>query len=220
MSDGFLSRWSRRKTLARESPEALDSLDVEADNSVSGKTIQTPETTPVLEPADNAVQREVAPLTEDDLKRVEEGGDIKAFLTDKVSSELKNKAFKALFSRPEFNVMDGLDIYIDDYNKFTPLSQTDIGKMALSRELLSRPDLEVQKSNDLLDGIQTAVGAPAAELSEKQSSAEPVDDQSVDQSLESLIENEPRVYPESLQVTDSEKIYSNRDGLVNQGKVE
>ena len=50
--------------------------------------------------------------------------------------------------------MDGLDIYIDDYNKFTPLSQEDIGKMTLSKQLLSRPDLEILKKADMEEGLE------------------------------------------------------------------
>jgi hypothetical protein len=38
-----------------------------------------------------------------------------------VAPEVKNAAFKKLFADPHFNVMDGLDIYIDDYSKPDPL---------------------------------------------------------------------------------------------------
>jgi hypothetical protein len=39
-----------------------------------------------------------------------------------VDPEVRNAAFKKLFhSDPHFNVMDGLDVYIDDYNTPNPL---------------------------------------------------------------------------------------------------
>lgn len=158
MSENFLSRWSKRKLevraqekLTEEMPPVKTSMQV-AD--LDGKAGPLSKESPAQPPAKPSTPQPELPLpTEADLLAVKQGGDIKAFMVDKVSTELKNKAFKALFSRPEFNVMDGLDIYIDDYNKFTPLSQEDIGKMTLSKQLLSRPDLEVLKKEDLKEGL-------------------------------------------------------------------
>jgi hypothetical protein len=153
MSDSFLSRWSRRKIedRAQEKQGVVKSLQTGSDvlQPTAVTALKGEGEGAVVSTADSTHPKAAAPEvpvplpTEADLKGVEQGGDIKAFLVDKVTPELKNKAFRALFSRPEFNVMDGLDIYIDDYNKFTPLSQADIGKMSMSKQLLSRPDLEV-----------------------------------------------------------------------------
>lgn len=175
MSDNFLSRWSRRK---------LEAKEAQASTVVEHAALQPPmpreepiavsspaQAQPI--PAKPVDQGEPLPVpTEVDLETVKEGGDIRAFLTDKVSQDLKNKAFKALFSRPEFNVMDGLDIYIDDYNKFTPLTQADIGKMALSKQLLSRPDLEAlkEKASDI-DQALSAVGSNTQASGENQPKA-------------------------------------------------
>jgi hypothetical protein len=41
-----------------------------------------------------------------------------------VSPEVKNAAMKKLFSDPHFNVMDGLDTYIDDYSKPDPIPES------------------------------------------------------------------------------------------------
>lgn len=153
MSDNFLSRWSKRKLEAKEKPaeNALQGLQAKADTTelATFEGVSTAEKGAGAEPAvlaKNAAGEPALPElpvpTEADLQNISQGGDVKAFLTDKVSAELKNKAFKALFSRPEFNVMDGLDIYIDDYNTFVPLTQEQIGKMTFSKQLLSRPDLE------------------------------------------------------------------------------
>jgi hypothetical protein len=38
-----------------------------------------------------------------------------------VAPEVKNAAIKKLFADPHFNVMDGLDTYIDDYSKPDPI---------------------------------------------------------------------------------------------------
>jgi hypothetical protein len=49
--------------------------------------------------------------------------DFKAFMQAKVEEGVKRAALKKLFSDPHFNIMDGLDIYIDDYSKDDPIPQ-------------------------------------------------------------------------------------------------
>ena len=49
--------------------------------------------------------------------------DFKAFMHAKVEEGVKRAALKKLFSDPHFNIMDGLDIYIDDYSKDDPIPQ-------------------------------------------------------------------------------------------------
>ena len=149
-----------------------------------------------------ATQPELPLPTEEDLHAVEQGGDIKAFMVDKVSTELKNKAFKALFSRPEFNVMDGLDIYIDDYSKFTPLSQEDIGKMTLSKQLLSRPDLEIPKKGDINAGLEKLESALASEEDSASDALDKTEMPAQVSAVEADNPNETRVIPDSLQGVD------------------
>lgn len=49
--------------------------------------------------------------------------DFKAFMHAKVEEGVKRAALKKLFSDPHFNIMDGLDIYIDDYSQDDPIPQ-------------------------------------------------------------------------------------------------
>ena len=87
----FLSRWSRLKEEAREQPPA--------------------------KPADTAgPPPELPPLDTLDIN-----SDFKGFTHPKVDEKLKRAALKKLFSDPRFNVMDGLDVYIDDYSKSEPI---------------------------------------------------------------------------------------------------
>ena len=207
MSENFLSRWSKRKLevraqekLAEEAPAVQDKAPVSAVNVESENRAHE------LVKADSQVQPvpdpELPLPTEADLLAVRQGGDIKAFMVDKVSAELKNKAFKALFSRPEFNVMDGLDIYIDDYNKFTPLSKEDIGKMTLSKQLLSRPDLEIPKKGDMQAGFEKLESA----LTGPEDSVSTVLDKTEESEGVTFGETEPpndvRVIPDSSQDAD------------------
>jgi len=47
--------------------------------------------------------------------------DFAAFLRPGVDDKVKRAALKQLFRDPRFNVMDGLDTYIDDYTKADPI---------------------------------------------------------------------------------------------------
>ncbi|MBU6484431.1 MAG: DUF3306 domain-containing protein [Betaproteobacteria bacterium] len=58
--------------------------------------------------------------------------DFTAFMRPGVDEAHKRGALKKLFGDPRFNVMDGLDTYIDDYTKSDPVEPS------LARELLSR----------------------------------------------------------------------------------
>lgn len=207
MSENFLSRWSKRKLEVRaREKQAEDAPELQLSAPFQGS--DTNQGNAVIELADSQPkaqtpsQPELPLPTEADLLAVKQGGDIKAFMVDKVSTELKNKAFKALFSRPEFNVMDGLDIYIDDYNKFTPLSQEDIGKMTLSKQLLSRPDLEILKKADMEEGLERV----ASVLSGSDDSVPAVSDKTGD--IEQTAAENPdalddvRVIPDGLQDSD------------------
>ena len=110
MADGFLRRWSRRK------------LEVEA-----GKPV--PAEPPVAPPAAPAVAQapvherppEPPPPTLEDVAELTPESDFSRFSGSKVAPEVKNAAMKKLFSDPHFNVMDGLDIYIEDYGQPDPI---------------------------------------------------------------------------------------------------
>ena len=47
--------------------------------------------------------------------------DFSPFMRAGVEASTRNAALRTLFSDPHFNVMDGLDIYIDDYSKPSPM---------------------------------------------------------------------------------------------------
>jgi hypothetical protein len=207
MRENFLSRWSKRKLevraqekLAEEAPvqqAKVPPVGLNAGQGAANTDLAAPK------PQAQAVPEPELPLpTEADLLAVNQGGNIKAFMVEKVSTELRNKAFKALFSRPEFNVMDGLDIYIDDYNKFTPLSQEDIGKMTLSKQLLSRPDLEIPKNTDIEKGLEKIESALATTEDSVSGELDKTDEGDKVIPVEADIQNEIRVIPDGSQGDD------------------
>ena len=61
--------------------------------------------------------------------------DFKPFVARSVAPEVRNAAFKKLFADPHFNVMDGLDIYIDDYTQPDPLPASMLKQMASAKFL-------------------------------------------------------------------------------------
>ncbi len=100
-----LSRWSRRKLEA---------------------TRDTPPTAPAAAaataaPVPTAAGTTPAPIELPPVESLTFDSDFTAFLRPEVDADLKRAALKQLFRDPRFNVMDGLDTYIDDYTKSDPI---------------------------------------------------------------------------------------------------
>lgn len=74
-------------------------------------------------PAAGCAELATAPKpTLQDVEQLNAKSDYRSFVARDVDPEVRNAAFKKLFhSDPHFNVMDGLDVYIDDYNTPNPL---------------------------------------------------------------------------------------------------
>ena len=65
--------------------------------------------------------------------------DFKAFMHSKVEESIKRAALKKLFADPRFNVMDGLDTYIDDYTKAEAFPDGLLARIEEVREKLLAP---------------------------------------------------------------------------------
>ena len=119
MADGFLGRWSKRK--AGLEAEALE------------KKVETPkESAPV--PSVEEVAEEALPLpTLEDVAKIDRfDPDFSAFMKPDVDPVVQQAALKKMFTDPHFNIMDGLDIYIDDYSKPDPLPPGMLERMVQS----------------------------------------------------------------------------------------
>ena len=110
--DDFLSRWARRK---RESANAA--------SRVAPASAQAP---PALPPIDG--------LSFD--------SDFAAFMHAKVDERVRRMALRKLFGDPRFNVMDGLDVYIDDYSREDPLPPGMLAQLQHARATLFGPQTE------------------------------------------------------------------------------
>ena len=126
-NESFFSRWSRRKVQDRVGqplpPEPVAPPVAEPPPKPVAAAPVAPAPVPAAEPAP-------APApTLDDVAQLTPEADFSPFVAKTVPSEVRNAAVKKLFADPHFNVMDGLDIYIDDYTKPSPLSKLELAKM-------------------------------------------------------------------------------------------
>ena len=145
-SDGFLGRWSRRKVQARTGqPLAEPSVPPVAavpapapvvDELEVFESNRPPALADNAQAAINSEAKEPAPApTLDDVKALTIDSDFQPFVARSVAPEVRNAAFKKLFADPHFNVMDGLDIYIDDYSRPDPLPLAMLRQMASAQFL-------------------------------------------------------------------------------------
>ncbi len=107
----FLSRWSRRKKEAREQPMAAKPF---------AETPATQAQPPVLPPVEGL--------------NIE--SDFRGFLHPKVDESLRRAALNKLFQEPHFNVMDGLDTYIDDYSVSDPIPEAMLKQMKHAQDII------------------------------------------------------------------------------------
>ena len=123
--EGFLGRWSRRK---RAEPEVREEEDLKTAQVLAEERAR-------LEPQPVPA----APLeVPQDLPAVETltpESDYTRFMKPDVPIASRNAAMKKLFTDPHFNVMDGLDIYIDDYTKEDPIPMAMLRDLAQSKML-------------------------------------------------------------------------------------
>ncbi|SFF88236.1 Protein of unknown function [Duganella sp. CF458] len=115
-AETFFARWSRVKADAQQAP------------AVAG----TPGVT------DAPVDPEVPAPTLEQVESLTPDSDFTPFVARGVDETVRRAALKKLFSDPHFNVMDGLDTYIDDYNKFEPLTPLMVAALNHAKDLIAR----------------------------------------------------------------------------------
>ena len=116
----LLSRWSRLKQESKQQPAEKPPAQPAADPKAPA---------PELPPLDK--------LTFD--------SDYRDFFHPKVDEGLRRAALKKLFSDPHFNVMDGLDTYIDDYSKNDPIPAEMLAQMKSAQKILGWAKEDAEK---------------------------------------------------------------------------
>ena len=181
--ESFLSRWSRRKAATADSEANEESAapllindttanrsaysnDVKANSSngegFEAKMLQNAHLEPTLPTAksDDADFPEPLPSIE----HLTGESDFSPFMKADVTPALRNQAMKKLFTDPHYNIMDGLDIYIDDYGKPDPIPPTMLRMMHQAKSLgLFENENENENKNDetIEPTIETASQTPA-----------------------------------------------------------
>jgi hypothetical protein len=141
-ADGFLSRWARRKADARSGAPTLGGSPASSAPAGTGEpplptlpapagapAAPAPTTTPTVAPQPTQLP------TLDDVARLTKDSDFSPFVARNVDPGVRNAAMKKLFSDPHFNLMDGLDTYIDDYGKPDPIPLSMLRRMNQSAVL-------------------------------------------------------------------------------------
>jgi hypothetical protein len=118
---GFLSRWSQRKL------EQPDDSDKE------------------LAQQDNLTDKADEPLSNKDVEQTSEEVEQQKpiWQQDDVDADTKKAALRELFSKPEFNIRDGLNEYDDDFTQFASLGNivtNEMKRMLKLAEEKTRPD--------------------------------------------------------------------------------
>ncbi len=155
-AEEFLSRWSKRKQELRA--EAQAPRPVQPAAPAGSATTPAPELPPV--------------------DKLNMDSDYSGFFHPKVDEALRRKALKKLFSDPHFNIMDGLDTYIDDYSISDPIPAAMLAQMksaqdilAWSRETEKEAELRrnpppVDEKPVIADKTNTVETSPAADAAE------------------------------------------------------
>ena len=161
----FLSRWSRRK---------LEALRTSPDAPPSPAAVPAASSLPVAaEHAQSTVVPTSPPAELPPVESLTFDSDFTAFLRPQVDESVRRAALRKLLRDPRFNVMDGLDVYIDDYTKASPLEASMIKDLVSARYIFSPPATRVNAEGFVEDvpdddaGPEASAGAPdAAAVSE------------------------------------------------------
>lgn len=158
-AEEFLSRWSKRKQELR--------AEAQAPRPAQPAAPSTP--APELPPVDK--------LTMD--------SDYSGFFHPKVDEVLRRNALKKLFSDPHFNIMDGLDTYIDDYSITEPIPAAMLAQMKSAQNILgwakeTEKEAELRRNPPPVEAKQiaeaksdTVEALPVADATEQKSEPEP-----------------------------------------------
>jgi len=144
--EGFVGRWSRLKADARD------------------RALEKPNTSPT--PADP----QAPPPDLPSLENLTFDSDYRQFFHPKVGEDVRRAALKQLFTDPHFNVMDGLDVYIDDYSKTEPIPAAMLAGLKQAQNIFRWAKEDAEERRKAGDGVENE--AREAEMGEPPESLE------------------------------------------------
>lgn len=190
-ADEFFARWAKKNA---ESAKASESL---------------PDTDAGVLVSDGAASADLAPESQplptmDDVAKLTHDSDYSGFMAQGVDESVKRSAMKKLFTDPHFNIMDGLDVYIEDFNKFEPMTPAFIAGLSHAKGLMDPLAQLKSPLMKLLDIPQDEAKAelPAIEAMEEVAASDAPDEEINDlpsaaeiESSETETNKEPSVPP-------------------------
>jgi len=191
MADGFLSRWSKRKA-------GIEDASLE-------KKVESPKEITQAAPVEGTQEPVPPPANLEDVAKIDRfDPDFSAFMRPDVDPVVQQAALKKMFTDPHFNIMDGLDIYIDDYSKPDPLPSGMLERMVQSDmlNLFSKPSDELtqdaqqnvsQAPNPRLEG-DTLAAQQQSDLTSTQKLSAPLDEAPND--VPNVVSNEASIQSE------------------------
>jgi hypothetical protein len=156
----FLARWSKKKIEASDTtkdalsaPDVVGEMEQTPSNGAAfeAKNLETPLPEPIS-PNESDNERTPAP----DLPSIDSlthESDFTGFMGKDVEPGLRNQAMKKLFTDPhyQFEQMDKLDIYLDDYSRPDPIPPEMLRRMYQSKSLFLFEDEEKEEAAKLAE---------------------------------------------------------------------
>jgi len=145
-----LSRWSRRKLEAAraQSAPARELAPAPVAPGQQAPQPSAPEASAALPPIESlSIESEFAP-----------------FFKPGIPESTRRAALKQLFRDPRFNIMDGLDVYIDDYSKPDPIPPEMMKQLLHTKHIFNPPKTEVNAEGHVVDVVEPVEQAAPEEV--------------------------------------------------------
>jgi hypothetical protein len=159
-ASGFFSRWSQRKQAVKQGAPLAEPLPKPQEIRSEPRSEQRTDQNGALATSPNKATgakdqtaqtpEPVKVLTLEDVAKLTPESDFTSYMTQGVSPEVRNAAMKKLLADPHYNIMDGLDIYIGDYNTPDPMPEGMLAKMVGAQflGLVKAPEDVAQSTSD------------------------------------------------------------------------
>jgi len=168
-----LSRWSRRKLEAARAQSA-PAREVAPAPVAPGR--QAPQPAPPSAPEASAALPPIESLSIE--------SEFAPFFKPGIPESTRRAALKQLFRDPRFNIMDGLDVYIDDYSKPDPIPPEMMKQLLHTKHIFNPPKTEVNAEGHVVDVVEQVAQAAPEEAPGTAASA--ISDGTVDAKPDSL----------------------------------
>ena len=168
-----LRRWSQRKleaarTEGRTPVQAQPPADVAAAGQVPAGMVHNAIEPTASASVSNSVSTSVStPPANAELPPIESltiDSDFAPFFKPQVDESVKRAALKQLFRDPRFNIMDGLDTYIDDYTQPDPIPSAMLEELMQRRVFFAPSAAETVPGERAVDEPAANIVAPSAEV--------------------------------------------------------